>query len=164
MGRASAKNRCTTEGYEVSIDPTTRQLMFHGREDGVLNPSGVRFGSAEIYRVIEGHFADEIVDSICVKQWRPPDFDERAMLFLLMKRGSAFSVDLVQRIKETIRRELSAHHVPMITTVDLKKVELPVKQIVSGKRIQPSGTLLNPDSLEFYYRFAGVENLRESKL
>jgi acetoacetyl-CoA synthetase len=44
-------------------------------------------------------------------------------------------------------------------------VELPVKQIVSGKRIQPSGTLLNPGSLEFYYRFAEVEKLvRESKL
>lgn len=50
------------------------------------------------------------------------------------------------------------------TTVNLKKVELPVKQIVSGKRIQPSGTLLNPGSLEFYYRFAEVEKLRESKL
>lgn len=50
------------------------------------------------------------------------------------------------------------------TTVNLKKVELPVKQIVSGKRIQPSGTLLNPGSLEYYYRFAEVEKLRESKL
>jgi acetoacetyl-CoA synthetase len=51
------------------------------------------------------------------------------------------------------------------TTVNLKKVELPVKHIVSGKRIRPSGTLLNPQSLEFYYRFAEVENLaRDSKL
>lgn len=51
------------------------------------------------------------------------------------------------------------------TTVNLKKVELPVKHIVSGKRVEPSGTLLNPRSLEFYYRFAEVETLfRESKL
>lgn len=44
------------------------------------------------------------------------------------------------------------------TTVNLKKVELPVKQIVSGKRIKPSGTLANPESLEFYYQFAKIED------
>jgi acetoacetyl-CoA synthetase len=41
----------------------------------------------------------------------------------------------------------------------MKKVELPVKQIVSGKKIKPSGTLLNPESLEFYYQFAEVEKI-----
>ncbi|KAJ5174261.1 Acetoacetyl-CoA synthetase [Penicillium canariense] len=150
-----------------------RQLVFHGRADGVLNPSGVRFGSTEIYRVIEGQFSQEIADSICVGQRRPSDPDERVMLFLLMKPGAAFTADLRTRVKSAIRTELSARHVPMFifetpeipTTVNLKKVELPVKQIVCGKRIQPSGTLLNPDSLEFYYRFAEVERLeRESKL
>lgn len=45
------------------------------------------------------------------------------------------------------------------TTVNLKKVELPVKQIVSGKIIKPSGTLANPQSLEYYYQFAKDENL-----
>lgn len=45
------------------------------------------------------------------------------------------------------------------TTVNLKKVELPVKQIVSGKRIKPSGTLANPQSLDFYYQFAKVEDV-----
>lgn len=50
--------------------------------------------------------------------------------------------------------------------MNLKKVELPVKQIVSGKQIKPSGTLLNPSSLEYYYQFADVEKLpsRDSKL
>lgn len=43
--------------------------------------------------------------------------------------------------------------------MNLKKVELPVKQIVSGKIIKPSGTLINPESLDFYYRFAKVEEL-----
>lgn len=50
------------------------------------------------------------------------------------------------------------------TTVNLTKVELPVKRIVSCKRIQPSGTLLNPGSLEYYCQFAEVEKLCESKL
>lgn len=45
-------------------------------------------------------------------------------------------------------------------TVNMKKVELPVKQIVSGQTIKPSGTLLNPESLDYYYQFAEVERLR----
>jgi acetoacetyl-CoA synthetase len=49
------------------------------------------------------------------------------------------------------------------TTVNLKKVELPVKQIVSGQTIKPSGTLLNPDSLKYYYQFAKVEELVAAK-
>ncbi|KAF7714558.1 Acetoacetyl-CoA synthetase [Penicillium ucsense] len=162
-----------THGDFVSIHPITKQIVFHGRADGVLNPSGVRFGSAEIYRVIEGHFSEEIADSICVGQRRPTDADERVMLFLLMKHGVVFTADLVARVRTAIRTELSARHVPAFvfetpeipTTVNLKKVELPVKQIVSGKRIKPSGTLLNPGSLEYYYQFAEVETLsRESKL
>lgn len=48
-------------------------------------------------------------------------------------------------------------------TVNLKKVELPVKQIVSGKKIKPSGTLLNPESLDFYYQFAEIEKLADRK-
>ena len=50
--------------------------------------------------------------------------------------------------------------------MNFKKVELPVKQIVSGHVIKPSGTLLNPQSLDYYYQFAKVEDLvePESKL
>ena len=51
----------------------------------------------------------------------------------------------------------------MQTTVNLKKVELPVKQIVSGKTIKPSGTLLNPQSLDYYYKFAKVEEIADSQ-
>ncbi|KAF9884945.1 hypothetical protein FE257_000854 [Aspergillus nanangensis] len=154
-------------GDFVSIHPVTRQLFFHGRADGVLNPSGVRFGSAEIYQVIEGEFSGEIGDSLCVGQRRPSDEDERVMLFLLMKPGVAFTQDLVKRVKTSILQKLSSRHVPKFifetkeipTTVNGKKVELPVKQIVSGKVIKPSGTLLNPECLQFYYRFAEVERL-----
>ncbi|RAL08820.1 acetoacetyl-CoA synthase [Aspergillus homomorphus CBS 101889] len=163
-----------THGDFVSIHPVTKQLVFHGRADGVLNPSGVRFGSSEIYQVIEEEFAKEVVDSICVGQRRPSDSDERVILFLLMKPGFGFTEELVQRIKTVIRRKLSPRHVPAFvfptpeipTTVNGKKVELPVKQIVSGKIIKPSGTLLNPQSLEYYYRFAKDEALgsRSSKL
>lgn len=47
--------------------------------------------------------------------------------------------------------------------MNLKKVELPVKQIVSGNVIKASGTLLNPESLEYYYRFAKIEELVDPK-
>ncbi|KAI0119945.1 acetoacetate-CoA ligase [Nemania sp. FL0031] len=147
--------------------PITKNLTFLGRADGVLNPSGVRFGSAEIYSVIERNFVDQIADSICVGQRRPQDNDESVMLFLLMRPGHKFTEKLVQDVKNAIQREMTKRHVPKYvfetpeipTTVNLKKVELPVKQIVSGHIIKPSGTLLNPDSLDYYYQFAKVEEL-----
>ena len=101
-----------THGDFVMIHPTTKALTFLGRADGVLNPSGVRFGSAEIYGVIEGKFSHKIVDSICVGQRRPKDTDEVVMLFLLMKPGVKFEASLVNEIKAAIRKELSARHVP----------------------------------------------------
>ncbi|KKK22005.1 hypothetical protein AOCH_003863 [Aspergillus ochraceoroseus] len=160
-----------THGDFISIHPITKQIFFLGRSDGVLNPSGIRFGSAEIYNVIETQFTTEITDSLCVGQRRPRDPDESVLLFLLMKPGYSITSELVSRIKEAIRKALSARHVPKYifptpgipTTVNLKKVELPVKQIVSGKMIKASGTLLNPESLEYYYQFVDVESLIEPK-
>ncbi|KAI1390949.1 acetoacetyl-coenzyme A synthetase [Hypoxylon trugodes] len=147
--------------------PVTKNLTFLGRADGVLNPSGVRFGSAEIYSVLERNFADQIADSICVGQRRPHDNDESVMLFLLMRPGHKFDKKLVNQVKEAIKTETTKRHVPKYvfetpeipTTVNLKKVELPVKQIVSGQIVKPSGTLLNPKSLDYYYQFAKVEEL-----
>ncbi|ETS77143.1 hypothetical protein PFICI_11017 [Pestalotiopsis fici W106-1] len=155
-------------GDFIVVHPTTKNITFLGRADGVLNPSGVRFGSAEIYGVLERHFSDQIVDSICVGQRRPKDNDESVMLFLLMRPGHTFTKDLVVQVKDAIRKDLSKRHVPKYvfetpeipTTVNLKKVELPVKQIVSGHVIKPSGTLLNPTSLDYYYQFAKDEVLK----
>ncbi|KAK3325558.1 hypothetical protein B0H66DRAFT_128622 [Apodospora peruviana] len=149
------------------IHPTTGNVYFLGRADGVLNPSGVRFGSAEIYGVIERRFADRVQESLCVGQRRPQDQDESVMLFLLMKPGHKFDRRLVNEIKAAIGSDLSKRHVPRYifetpeipTTINLKKVELPVKQIVSGQSIKASGTLANPQSLDYYYQFAKVEEL-----
>ncbi|KAK0739544.1 hypothetical protein B0T21DRAFT_436504 [Apiosordaria backusii] len=149
------------------IHPVTGNISFLGRADGVLNPSGVRFGSAEIYGVVERWFADKIQDSLCVGQRRKQDADESVMLFLLMKPGHKFTKELVNELKKKISEDLSKRHVPRYifetpeipTTINLKKVELPVKQIVSGQTIKASGTLANPQSLEFYYQFAKVEEL-----
>lgn len=100
-----------THGDFVMLHPITGQLLFLGRADGVLNPSGVRFGSAEIYGVLESRFP-QLSDSICVGQRRPTDEDETVMLFLMMKPGEKFTQKLVQEVKTAIRQELSARHVP----------------------------------------------------
>ena len=57
-----------THGDFIQKHPQTGQILFLGRADGVLNPSGVRFGSAEIYSVIEHNFASQVLDSIVVGQ------------------------------------------------------------------------------------------------
>ncbi|USP72801.1 Acetoacetyl-CoA synthetase [Curvularia clavata] len=157
-----------THGDFIQMHPITGQIFFLGRADGVLNPSGVRFGSADIYSVIEAHFP-EVADAIVVGQKRDQDADESVMLFLKMNQGEVFREGLVERVKSRIAEERSRRHVPrwvfqtweIPTTVNLKKVELPVKQIVSGKKIKPSGTLLNPQSLKFYEQFFHVEEVVE---
>ncbi|KAF2448430.1 acetoacetate-CoA ligase [Karstenula rhodostoma CBS 690.94] len=158
-----------THGDFIQFHPVTGQVMFLGRADGVLNPSGVRFGSSDIYSVIETHFL-EVADSVCVGQRRPQDSDESVLLFLKMKDGERFTEGLVERVKQKIGEEKSKRHVPRYVfetwdipaTVNGKKVELPVKQIVSGKNIKPSGTLANPQSLQFYYQFAKVEEVLQN--
>lgn len=94
------------------IHPVTGNISFLGRADGVLNPSGVRFGSAEIYGVVERWFADKIQDSLCVGQRRKQDADESVMLFLLMKPGHKFTRELVNELRKKISDDLSKRHVP----------------------------------------------------
>lgn len=116
-----------THGDFIEIHPKTGQVMFLGRADGVLNPSGVRFGSAEIYSVIEAYFP-EIADSICVGQRRPQDNDESVMLFLKMNEGYEYRPDLVKRIKDKIASERSRRHVPkyVFQTWDIPVRNLPM--------------------------------------
>ncbi|EED79249.1 predicted protein [Postia placenta Mad-698-R] len=151
-------------------NPETQGLMILGRSDGVLNPSGVRFGSAEIYSVLEG-FSDAIDDSLCIGQRRPQDRDERVLLFLKMRPGHAFTNDLTDQIRSSIRKALSPRHVPAYIfsvedipyTVNGKKIEIAVKQIVSGSNLKPSGTVANPESLTHYYKFRELEKLVGSR-
>lgn len=100
-------------GDFVRFNPQTGGLIMLGRSDGVLKPAGVRFGSSEIYNVLLQHFS-EIEDALCVGRRRLADKDEIVVLFVKMVRAGALSEQLVQDIKSTIRKELSARHVPSI--------------------------------------------------
>ena len=99
-----------------------------GRSDGTLNPNGVRFGSAEIYNIVEPF--DEVADSLCVGQRSPFDGEERVILFLKMSDGQEFDKTIVEHICRQIRTTLSARHVPSLV--------LPIDEIpytVNGKKV-----------------------------
>jgi acetoacetyl-CoA synthetase len=116
-------------GDFVRFNPSTGGLYMLGRSDGILKPSGVRFGSAEIYNVLLKHFPDSVEDALCIGRRRETDTDETVVLFLKMKEGVQFGESLVGDIKSTIRKELSARHVPGV--VD-ECPEIPVT--VNGKK------------------------------
>ena len=85
-------------------------LIWFG-SDGVLNPGGVRFGSGEVYTIME-QFSVPIDDSLCIGQRRPQDEDERVLLFIKMREGYKFTPKLDNDIKTAIKQGLSARHVP----------------------------------------------------
>ena len=110
------------------IDPVSGGMTMLGRSDGTLNPNGVRFGSAEIYNIVEPF--DEVADSLCVGQRSPFDGEERVILFLKMSDGQEFDKTIVEHICRQIRTTLSARHVPSLV--------LPIDEIpytVNGKKV-----------------------------
>ena len=130
--------------------------------DGVLNPSGVRFGSAEIYAITDT--LPELLDSICVGQRREIDQDERVLLFVKMKPGQPFTAEVEMRIRDAIRDGCSPRHVPHYIfevaeipfTVNGKKCEINVKHIVNGRKLAVSGTVANPEALKLYEKYRSL--------
>ncbi|KAI9816817.1 MAG: hypothetical protein M1827_001462 [Pycnora praestabilis] len=116
-------------GDFVRVNPATGGLVMLGRSDGILKPSGVRFGSAEIYNILLQHFPDEVMDALCIGRRRETDMDETVVLFLKMAEGKQFSQHLAKKIQGVVRKELSARHVPGIVDECL---EIPVT--TNGKK------------------------------
>ncbi|KAG0019121.1 hypothetical protein BGZ80_006266 [Entomortierella chlamydospora] len=147
-------------GDFVWINPNTGGIVMLGRSDGTLNPNGVRFGSAEIYNIVDTY--SQVQDSLCVGQTLKDGTDERVVLFLKVAEedeDKPLDENLVNKIKAHIRSQLSPRHVPAFVlktkdipyTINGKKVEIAVKKIISGQTVVPSGTLVNPESLDLYY-------------
>lgn len=155
------------QGDFVSKNPVTGGFLMHGRSDGVLNPGGVRFGSAEIYNVVAQD--PTIADSVCVGQRRDQDADESVILFVQMARGHDFNRAVTRRLNDVIRSSLSPRHVPKYIfpvpgvpyTVNGKKVEILIKKLISGKEVKVSPTIVNPEILESYKQFIQAEEASE---
>ena len=149
-------------GDFVQIDPVTGGMIMLGRSDGVLKPAGVRFGSAEIYNVVLKNFGTEVEDALCIGRRREQDTDEVVILFLKMASGKSYTKELADKIKASIRVELSARHVPGIidecleipVTTNGKKIEVAVKQILSGMKVRTTASVANESCLEWYKTWA----------
>lgn len=145
-------------GDFIYVNPKTGGFLMLGRSDGTLNPSGVRFGSAEIYNIVEQF--DQISDSLCVGQRSPDGLEERVLLFI--KMAGPLTEELINKLKRTIRSQLSARHVPSLFlpisdipyTVNGKKVEVAVKKVLAGQKVSNLGALANPESLDLYANIA----------
>lgn len=160
----------------ITKNPVTNGLQILGRSDTTLNPSGIRFGSSEIYHIIEAPpFNNLISDSLCVGRRRKHDVDEVVFLFIIPAKGVSFTDGLVIHIKDAIRTNLSARHVPKFVfeatefpyTINGKKVENVIKKIISGSDVTPSSTITNPGCLDAFKKYRDVErapSTRSSKL
>jgi len=160
----------------TTYNPVTHGLQILGRSDTTLNPSGIRFGSSEIYHIIEAPpFNGLISDSLCVGRRRKGDQDEVVFLFIIPAKGVEVTEDFLNTIRSAIRANLSARHVPKFIfevkeipyTLNGKRVENVVKKLISGVDVTPSSTISNPGCLEGYRKYRDVERQssdRSSKL
>lgn len=174
----------------LSRNPRTGGFVMHGRSDGVLSkyinslpghpkatdcdpdtststdPSGVRFGSSEIYSIIESPpFTTHLSTTLCIGRRRPQDTDEAVFLFVVPLPNHSLTPQLRAQIKAAVRKNLSPRHVPKFVfevpeipvTINGKKVEVAVREIVSGREVEVSATVANPGCLRAFERFRGVE-------
>lgn len=133
-------------------------LIIHGRSDAVLNPGGVRIGTAEIYRQVEK--VPEVLESIVIGQDWPPQArgDVRVVLFVRLRDGMALDAALAERIKRRIRENTTPRHVParIVQVTDIprtrsgKIVELAVRNMVHGEPVRNVEALANPEALELF--------------
>lgn len=129
-------------------------LVIHGRSDAVLNPSGVRIGTAEIYRQIEQ--IPEVLESVVIGQeWQN---DVRVVLFVKLLPEARLDESLVKRIKTQIRQNTTPRHMPakIVAVADIprtrsgKIVELAVRDAVHGRPVKNREALANPESLSLF--------------
>ena len=141
-------------GDYVLIHKDTGGVTFYGRSDAVLKPSGVRIGTAEIYTQMEK--LPEITDSLAVGQ--NYQGDQRVLLFVKLAAGFSMTDELKDKIRKTLRENASPRHVPALImetpeipyTLNMKKVESAVTNILNGRAVSNRDALINPGSLEFY--------------
>jgi acetoacetyl-CoA synthetase len=141
-------------GDYILIHDDTGGVTFYGRSDAVLKPSGVRIGTSEIYAQMENF--DEIADSLAIGQNYQDD--QRIVLSVKLADGHTLTDELMNKIKKTLREKASPRHVPAVIlespdipyTLNMKKVESAVTNIVNGRAVSNRDALINPSSLDYY--------------
>jgi acetoacetyl-CoA synthetase len=135
-------------------------VIIQGRSDATLNPGGVRIGTAEIYRQVEG--LDEVHESLAIGQrWGD---DVRIVLFVVLRDGVELTDELEAAIRARIRSGASPRHVParIVAVRELprtrsgKLTELAVRSVVHGEPVRNTEALANPETLE---QFRDLEEL-----
>lgn len=129
-------------------------IIIHGRSDAVLNPGGIRIGTAEIYRQVEK--VEVVLESLCIGQpWKD---DVRVVLFVRLKPDIVLDEALQHEIRETIRANTTPRHVPAVViqvqdiprTISGKIVELAVRKVVLGEEVKNKDALANPEALDLF--------------
>ena len=150
-------------GDWVKVTPDGRCVVY-GRSDSTLNRGGVRTGTSEFYRIIDGF--TEIEDSLVIDTGRLGR-EDRLLLFVVMRVGADLSLDLRDRLEAAIRSELSPRHVPdeihqiadVPRTLNGKKMEVPVKRILAGVAVDKAAradAMANPEVLDLFARWAAA--------
>jgi acetoacetyl-CoA synthetase len=128
--------------------------VIYGRSDAVLNPGGVRIGTAEIYRQVEQ--LSEVIESLVIGQdWHN---DVRVVLFVRLRDGLTLDETLTKKIKNQIRNNTTARHVPakVVQVADIprtksgKIVELAVRNVVHDLPVKNKEALANPEALDLF--------------
>ncbi len=137
-------------------------FIIHGRSDAVLNPGGVRIGTAEIYRQVEQ--IETVLESVCIGQeWED---DTRVVLFVVLQPGHNLDESLIQEIRQRLRQNASPRHVPakvvqvpdIPRTMSGKIVELAVREVVHGRPVENISALANPETLDYFRNLAELNS------
>ena len=136
-------------------------FIMRGRSDATLNPGGVRIGTSEIYQQVED--IDFITEGLVVGQ----DFDDdvRIILFITTKNNQEINDEKIKLIKSKIRKNCSPKHVPAIIikvpeiprTKSGKIVEIAVKQIINGEKINNKEAIANPKALKYFENLSQLD-------
>ena len=127
-------------------------VVIYGRSDAVLNPGGVRIGTAEIYRQVEQ--LDEVAEALVIgQQW---DGDVRIVLFVILRGGIELDESLESKIRSHIRANATPRHVParIVRVTDIprtrsgKITELAVRDVVHGREVKNKEALANPEAID----------------
>ena len=142
----------------------TGSVIIYGRSDATLNPGGVRIGTSEIYKIVEA--VNIISDSLAISYF-DKDNNETIVLCVKLLEGNMLTEELTANIKLKLRNDASPRHVPQYIykvkdipyTINGKKVEIIIKNILNSYDVTNEDSLSNPECLEEYYTIKeNIEN------